>query len=187
MKKTGAAESKRAFYAASSFSAQRISVCNPQDFSLSRYNAGMMTPHARRLLFCVLLACIPQFAVASDWLTLSGASYHFQQDRRDWRQFNPGIGWERDATYPDLTWSAGYFQNSYNKPCFYAGGRWMPLEVGPVKIGLFGLAATGYPSPVLVLPALNWDIGKVGLNVVAVPNLPGYSGYVGAQLRVKLD
>ena len=165
----------------------KIGTASPQDSLGSGYNTQMTIPRPLPLFACIILACIPQFSIASDWLTVSGASYHFQQDRRDWRQFNPGIGWERDAIYPDLTWSAGYFQNSYNKPCFYAGGRWMPLEVGPVKIGLFGLAATGYPSPVLLLPAFNWDIGKIGLNVVAVPNLPGYSGYVGAQLRVKLD
>ena len=31
-----------------------------------------------------------------DWLTLSGLSHHFQPDRRDWREANPGVGFERE-------------------------------------------------------------------------------------------
>ncbi len=141
-------------------------------------------------LFAVLSCCLiltPGLSAASDWVTLSGLSYHFQQDREDWRQFNPGLGWERDAGHHDLVWSAGYYQNSYDKPTVYGGARWMPLETGPIKWGLYGLLATGYPSPVLVSPVISTEWGPVGLNVVLVPNLPGYSGFIGGQLRFKLN
>ncbi|HRH75289.1 MAG TPA: hypothetical protein PLM62_19550, partial [Zoogloea sp.] len=83
--------------------------------------------------------------------------------------------------------TAGYFRNSYDRNTFYAGARWMPLALGPVRLGAFGLVATGYPSPVLVLPAASVQTGRVGVNLVAIPNLPGYSGYLGLQLRFAVD
>lgn len=122
-----------------------------------------------------------------DWLTLSGVSHHFQPDRRDWREVNPGIGMEREFTGTPWVASAGYFRNSYDRNTFYLGGRWMPLEAGPFRFGAFGLLATGYPSPILVLPAASAQIGRVGANLVALPNLPGYSGYIGLQLRIAVD
>ena len=126
-------------------------------------------------------------AAHRDWLTLAGLSHHFQPDRRDWREVNPGAGLEREFTGTPWTASAGYFRNSYDRNTFYLGGRWMPLASGPFRFGAFGLVATGYPSPVLVLPAVSAQIGRVGANLIALPNLPGYSGYLGLQLRFALD
>ena len=122
-----------------------------------------------------------------DWLTVSGLSHHFQPDRRDWREVNPGAGFEREFTGTPWVASAGYFRNSYDRHTIYVGGRWMPLAAGPFRFGAFGLVATGYPSPVLVLPAVSAQLGRVGANLVALPNLPGYSGYLGLQLRFALD
>ena len=126
-------------------------------------------------------------AAHRDWLTLAGLSHHFQPDRRDWREVNPGAGLEREFTGTPWTASAGYFRNSYDRNTFYLGGRWMPLAAGPFRFGAFGLLATGYPSPVLVLPVVSAQIGRVGANLIALPNLPGYSGYLGLQLRFALD
>ena len=122
-----------------------------------------------------------------DWLTLSGLSHHFQPDRRDWREANPGVGFEREFDGTPWVATAGYFRNSYDRNTFYVGGRWMPLAAGPFRFGAFGLVATGYPSPVLVLPTVSAQLGRVGANLIAVPNLPGYSGYLGLQLRFALD
>ena len=126
-------------------------------------------------------------AAHRDWLTLAGLSHHFQPDRRDWREVNPGAGLEREFTGTPWTASAGYFRNSYNRNTFYAGGRWMPLEAGPFRFGAFGLLASGYPSPILILPAISAQFGRVGANLIVLPNLPGYSGYLGLQLRFGLD
>lgn len=130
-----------------------------------------------------------QPALAADWFVLSGVSHHFQQ-RRDWREINPGVGFERDHRRGPLgpwTFSAGYLRNSYDRASLYVGGRWTPLAIGPLRFGGFGLLATGYPSPVLVLPAAVIEGRHFGVNVLAVPNLPGYSGYVGAQIRFALE
>lgn len=122
-----------------------------------------------------------------DWLTISGASHHFQPDRREWREVNPGLGMERAFTGTPWVATIGYFRNSYDRNTFYLGGRWMPLEIGPIRLGAFGLLATGYPSPILILPAASIQAGRFGANLVALPNLPGYSGYVGLQLRIAAD
>ena len=121
------------------------------------------------------------------WLVLSGISHHFQPDRRDWRESNPGAGIEKEFTGTPWVATAGYFRNSYDRNTFYAGARWMPLALGPVRLGAFGLVASGYPSPVLVLPAASIQVGRVGANLVALPNLPGYSGYLGLQVRFAVD
>ncbi len=121
------------------------------------------------------------------WLVLSGMSHHFQPERRDWREDNPGAGIEKEFTGTPWVATAGYFRNSYDRNTFYAGARWMPLSLGPVRLGAFGLVASGYPSPVLVLPAASIQVGRVGANLVAIPNLPGYSGYLGLQVRFAVD
>lgn len=152
----------------------------------------------RALLAAPLLACaltshaspsLDDFSSAPhrDWLTFSGASHHFQPDRRDWRELNPGAGLEREFTGTPWVASAGYFRNSYDRNTFYLGGRWMPLEAGPFRFGAFGLLATGYPSPILIMPAVSAQFGRVGANLIALPNLPGYSGYLGLQIRVAID
>ena len=121
------------------------------------------------------------------WLGLSGVSHHFQPDRRDWRESNPGAGIEKEFTGTPWVATAGYFRNSYDRNTFYAGARWMPLALGPLRLGAFGLIASGYPSPVLLLPAASIQVGRVGANLVAIPNLPGYSGYLGLQVRFAVD
>lgn len=121
------------------------------------------------------------------WLVVSGVSHHFQPERRDWRESNPGVGIEKEFTGTPWVATAGYFRNSYDRNTFYAGARWMPLTLGPVRLGAFGLVASGYPSPVLLLPAASIQAGRFGANLVAIPNLPGYSGYLGLQVRFAVD
>ena len=147
---------------------------------------------APSLACCALAAATPtlddfQNAPHQDWLTVSGVSHHFQPDRRDWREFNPGAGFERAFTGTPWVATAGYFRNSYDRNTFYAGARWMPLQAGPFRFGAFGLVGSGYPSPVLVIPTVAAEFGRVGANLVALPNLPGYSGYLGLQFRFALD
>ena len=43
------------------------------------------------------------------------------------------------------------------------------------------------PHVPAVLPTVSAQLGRVGANLIAVPNLPGYSGYLGLQLRFALD
>ncbi|MFN3986161.1 MAG: hypothetical protein ACK4KV_11750 [Rhodocyclaceae bacterium] len=131
---------------------------------------------------------------AETWLVLSGASHHFRQDERDWREVNPGLGLEVRSARPgweEVYYVGGYFRNSYDKHALYAGARWMPWgwkwDSGSLKFGGYALASTGYPSPVLVLPGFSVEWRNVGMNIVVAPNVGHYSGYVGMQLRVRLN
>ncbi|MCK6387602.1 MAG: hypothetical protein L6Q65_08360 [Zoogloea sp.] len=153
------------------------------------FRALVLAPLALAALGAQAMPSLDTFNSAphSDWITVSGLSHHFQPDRRNWREANPGAGFEREFDGTPWVATAGYFRNSYDRNTFYVGGRWMPLAAGPFRFGAFGLVATGYPSPVLVLPTVSAQVGRVGANLLAVPNLPGYSGYLGLQLRFALD
>ena len=91
-----------------------------------------------------------------------------------------------ESGYGPWALTAGYLRNSYDKHSVYGGVRWTPLAAGPFRFGLYGLAASGYPSPILVLPVITVEGRNIGANLIAVPNLPGYSGYLGLQLRFAL-
>ena len=135
-------------------------------------------------LFALGLAC--GNAPAADWLVVSGASYHFR-DRDEYRADNPGIGWERRDTLIPLSYMAGYYRNSYDRDTFYAGARWEPLDFGAVRLGVFVGLASGYWTPVVALPMASIEMGPVGVNLVALPNIRDYAGYLGVQLKFKLD
>lgn len=136
----------------------------------------------------VLLPLSGALAAEGDtWVVISGASHHFRQSERDWREFNPGIGFERSTDTAGLYQVAGYFRNSYDKDAFYAGVRWMPWQWKNIRFGGYALASSGYPSPVLLLPGFSIEGEKVALNVVIAPNIRDYSGYIGLQLRVRWD
>lgn len=69
----------------------------------------------------------------------------------------------------------------------HTSAHWMPLHWGPISVGGYPLASTGYPSAVLVLPGFAVEYERVGLNVVVAPNIGDYSGYVGVQVRFRVD
>lgn len=158
--------------------------------------------HSPRLCRCCAIAALllsppssqaePQ--ATENWLVVSGASYHFQREKHDWREVNPGLGFERTLHYPDfedLYLVGGYFKNSYDKHALHAGVRWMPWgwQWGKMrlKFGAYALASTGYPSPVLVLPGMTIEYDRVGANVVVAPNIRDHSGYVGVQVKFRLE
>lgn len=121
------------------------------------------------------------------WWVVSGASRHFRQDERDWREFNPGLGVEKATTMDGLYYVGGYFLNSYDRHALYAGVRWMPWKWGYARFGGYALASTGYPSPVLILPGFSLETERIGMNVVIAPNIRQYSGYVGVQFKFSLE
>ena len=102
------------------------------------------------------MACLP---TAADWLALSGLSYHFQNASTGVRSTpaRASSATVADQGYGPWAVTAGYLRNSYDKHSIYAGVRWTPLSAGPFRFGLYGLAASGYPSPVLVLPVVTLE------------------------------
>jgi len=140
---------------------------------------------------CVLALAPVSSALAHDWLVISGAAYHFER-RDELRGNNPGIGWERPDDEIPLVYAAGYYRNSYDKDTFYAGAQWMPFSWGTpegfnAQLGAFGGLASGYWTPVVVIPMLKLAYQRVGVNIVALPTVREYTGYVAAQLRFQFN
>lgn len=136
---------------------------------------------------CLLLVGLSAPAVeAADYLALSGASFHFAR-RNEFRQDNPGLGWERDTRDSDWRYAAGYYRNSYDRDTFYAGGKWMPLHWGPAAAGVFVGGASGYWTPVVAIPMVNLSYGRFGMNIAALPTIRQYTGYVAVQLLYQLN
>ena len=150
----------------------------------------LATALAGLMLTCALVPAQAQTLPETSnetWLVISGAARHFRQDERDWREFNPGVGLERGTTRDGFYYVGGYFLNSYDRHALYAGVRWMPWRWGSLRFGGYALASTGYPSPVLLLPGFSVETRKAAVNFVVAPNISHYSGYVGMQVRVRLD
>lgn len=142
----------------------------------------------RLLMIALLVLSLVPSAQAADWLVISGYSTHFER-RDEYRADNPGIGWERyePDQNPDWTWAAGYYRNSYDKNTLYAGARWEPLRWQHARLGVFLAAVSGYWTPLVAVPMLSLEYKRVGINLVAAPTVGDYSGYVGAQLKFKLN
>lgn len=137
-------------------------------------------------VFLLALAALAPVAQASDYLVLSGASYHFAH-RDEYRGDNPGIGWERDIAESSWNYAAGYYRNSYDRDTFYAGGKWMPLAWGHAKAGAFIGVASGYWTPVVAIPMVSLSYERVGVNIAALPTIRNYTGYVAIQLTLKVN
>ena len=141
----------------------------------------------RNILAALFTAVLfPTVGNAGDWIAVSGASVHFER-QNEFRQWNPGLGWERSTADWDGAWMAGYYRNSYDRDTVYAGARWTPIAWGSIRAGLFGAAISGYWTPIALLPTASIEGRRFGLNVVAAPTVREYVGYVGVQVKVRLD
>ncbi|MDQ8023998.1 MAG: hypothetical protein REI94_19325 [Moraxellaceae bacterium] len=131
----------------------------------------------RSLIAFALSAIAPPLAALE--LSIPVGSYHFDRSR-DWQEQNYGLGVEHES------WVAGYYRNSYDKDTVYAGYAWRPLQWGWMRAGITALLASGYDSPVLVVPTISVDSKWLGADFLMAPTLGKASGFVGMQLRVPL-
>lgn len=86
------------------------------------------------------------------------------------RQYNPGLYVQTAGG-----WLVGGYQNSVDRPTFYAGRILWHAQRGPVSIDLAGVLATGYPAAKLV-PLVTPTVGlrvspRVALQVGYLPRL----------------
>ncbi len=135
----------------------------------------------------------------SPWsLDINLASWHTRAwARHTLSQRNPGVGIERDFS-PDWSAMAGLYSNSYRKPTWYALAAWTPLHAGlPAGLSLSaGIAAglvSGYArTQVRSEPLAGGAVLRLrarsglGLNLLAVPNSMGGSGFIGLQVVAPL-
>ena len=131
----------------------------------------------KKLFLTCLLAFHAAGAAALD-ITIPLGSYHFDRNK-NWNESNTGIG----LVYKE--YAVGYYKNSYYKDTFYAGYQWKPLSWGDhVKAGLSFALATGYDSPILIIPTLSIENKHVAADFIFAPTVGKASGFIGMQLRV---
>lgn len=102
-------------------------------------------------------------------LQLHGLSWHaeprsnYARTTKPWNETNAGLGLRYTFSQQ---WSvqAGAYNNSTEKQTVYALATLTPLQMGPVRAGLFAGVATGYTVPVLGGAAV--ELGPVTVRVV---------------------
>lgn len=142
-----------------------------------------------KILCLAALMAMAGGAIAGDsWLVLSGASHHFERDKK-YNEQNIGLGFEEEIS---ANWriGAGWYRNSLYRTSVYAGATYLPLTIGPVRIGASAGLVSGYtmrPMPMIV-PAAMIEGRMIGLNVILIPPVrQAGGGGLGLQIKVRLD
>ncbi len=146
-----------------------------------------MNPVKRILLlacFCLLPTvdgrAEPQPEATSDthehavWVNPGVYAHHFQHDK-DLRDNNYGLGFEVTLSQ-STAFAAGVYRNSHDFESHYFGLAWKPLQIGPAKFGLVGLAVDGYPRAhngqwiPAALAVMSLEGERLGVNFFLAPN-----------------
>lgn len=100
-------------------------------------------------------------------------SYH--QSETKFNNRTPGIGLMCDVS-PTSKNIVGIYHNSINRPSVYVGRTWQPWSVGPMQVGMYGGAVTGYrnhPIP-FVAGIVSYPINeRVSFNTTIIPHVKG--------------
>lgn len=122
----------------------------------------------RTLLAAMLLAAAGA-ACAQDWIAVHGLAKHLD-GRIHCNSTTSGLGFERGVTAAFRT-IAGFYRNSNCRYSAYAGAAYLPIEVGPVRLGGLAGLVTGYrmsPLPAAgFVAAFEWR--RFGIDVVLIP------------------
>ena len=143
------------------------------------------------LLLGVALGFVLSYAApvrSADWLLLPATSFHAgaRADGSAYNERNPGLGFERE--FADTAVYAVTYRNSFDRQTVAVGGSWTPLRWGACRAGLTAALASGYPSPVLVVPTAGCRVGGYGLDAVFAPKVSNKTtAFVGIQFRVSLE
>jgi len=139
------------------------------------------------LLAVLLLVCSAAHAETVTFLTASLASYHFER-QKGYCETNPGVGIEHGNE--DLRFVAGTYHNSLCLPSDYIGVSWSFLKLGNVRLGMAGLAITGYQKNkrgteaiYALLPVVAYEGKKWGANVIVIPPYDDFQGCLGFQVK----
>jgi len=143
----------------------------------------------KKLILAALLATCTA-AHADTALTVSAWSYHLNRgavERLDLNERNVGAGIEHDVS-ETVAVVAGAYRNSFHRTSVYAGANWLPITLGPVRLGAQGGVITGYANhPVRPYAAalMAVDMGRYGVNVLIVPPAVKVGGVVTAQIKFR--
>lgn len=155
-----------------------------------------MKARAALLLTAALAAgpvCADELSLKPSAIWLNGGFYsaHFESNK-GLRNANPGFGIEYRLN-DEWSLTAGRFLNSDNARSNYLGAYWLPLSLGPARVGVVGGAFNGYPKAFnggwfpAVMPVATWEWERVGLNVAFVPPLKDrLYGALSFQLKLRV-
>ena len=135
------------------------------------------------LIMVVLAIGLLAQASAETWSVLSVRSYHL--DRNNQVEANYGAGIEI-RTSPVWYRLAGAYRNSSGDLTLYAGATRTLWRDGGVQLRAMAVAATGYDSYPIVIPAgvVTFDGRHVGANLGFIP---GAGGVFFLQLRWRIE
>ena len=118
--------------------------------------------------------CLPQIHVAAA---------HSQPGRE---AFVPGVGVLCEDG--SLRLGAGMYRNSSDRTSAYTMAGWMPLTIGPVRVGLAAGLATGYEIAVAPIGGLSlefpFDWGSV--YALAMPRTPRSPAVLGLSFTMRV-
>lgn len=140
-------------------------------------------------MLCIMLA--PGCALADDYLVANIAASHWSRSdtqRLDLNENNPGLGLERDDG--KLFLAAGFYKNSIRRTSIYTIAAYMPLQFDTLRAGIAGGLVTGYQYAIVPISGIlaSWQPGRIGLNILAVPNIPYLQvyGFAGIQFKAEI-
>ena len=125
-------------------------------------------------------------ASAAEFSVLSGFVSKHSGDKQ-YNETNNGIGFRIDSG-DWKGWVVGTFRNSLWRQTFYAGKEWQRHVAGPLSVGLFAGAATGYNY--VVIPAalpeviLRFDVLELAMLVQPL-NLKDSPSFAALQVRLR--
>ena len=122
---------------------------------------------------------------ASDWAVGTVGSRHLGGG--NFCETNPGVGVERGEEVRTLI---GVYRNSLcDRWSVYLGKSWLPLRYADWRLGVAGMAITGYESPITLGAAavLSYEREKHGFNIVWFPDSSGnlMKGVIALQIKKK--
>jgi hypothetical protein len=135
-------------------------------------------------LFLMAALTVPSISHAGElWLTSGEVSRHVNESKHNYRQNNSGVGLEYDEN-ENLSYVAGWYNNSIHRETIYVGGTYAPIHLGGLKLGAMGAIATGYTQSLPAVPIASlygsYEYERVGVNLYWLPTV-----VVAAQLKIK--
>lgn len=126
-------------------------------------------------------------------LNINLHAHHFAREsvsKYDLNEINPGVGLEfRDGQYRKMF---GIYKNSERNTSAYALLAWTPIKIGPVEIGAFGGAVTGYAKPYMPAAGIFSAVqltDHINMNITIVPTIQEYNviGFMAFQLSYRIS
>lgn len=140
------------------------------------------------LFWAVLFVVVGVFhqSKADTWVSFGGVSHHLSDG--NYNERNGGLGIEHDLS-KNWRLMAGMYKNSFRRDSLYVGGGYLPLRIGPVRLGAAGGMFSGYGENAVfaAMGAAMIESKRWGLNILYMPKYSGQGGLLAFQFKVKFQ